>query len=293
MFSGRGSLARLFPRSLPHMNVAFAKLEVPTSGAVVTAVFADNKLAPSAAKLDKQTKGAISRAIAASRFKGRAEDSLLINAPAGTKASRIVLVGLGKKGEFDALGAQSLGDRIYVALGNSGDGHASVLVDDEFRGKISAAEIAASIAFGARLRSYRFDKYRTTEKPDKKPSLKRLSVLVRDLASTRRAYEPLASLGDAVFVVRDLVSEPANIIYPETLAAEAKKLGTFGVKVEVLGEKRMAELHMNALLGVGQGSARESQLVVMQWQGARDRNAQPIAFIGKGVTFDTGGISIK
>jgi leucyl aminopeptidase len=275
------------------MNVAFAKLEVPTSGAIVAGVFANNTLSPSAVKLDRQSRGAVTRAIAASRFKGRAEDALVINAPAGTKASRIMLVGLGKAGEIDALGAQSLGGRIYVALGGAGDTAAAVLVDDEFGGKLAAAEIAANIAFGARLRSYRFDKYRTTEKPEKKPTLKRLTVMAKDLAGARGAYEPMGSLGDAVFVVRDLVSEPANIIYPETLAAEAKKLTTFGVKVEVLDEKQMAKLGMNALLGVGQGSARESQLVVMQWHGAADRKAQPIAFIGKGVTFDTGGISIK
>ncbi|MFM9841613.1 MAG: leucyl aminopeptidase [Dongiaceae bacterium] len=275
------------------MNVAFAKLEVPASGAVVAGVFANNKLSPSAAKLDRLSRGAVARAIAASRFKGRAEDTLVINAPAGTKASRIMLVGLGKEGEIDALGAQSLGGRIYAALGGAGDTAAAVLVDDEFGGKLPAAEIAANIAFGARLRSYRFDKYRTTEKPEKKPTLKRLTVMAKDIAGARGAYEPMDGLGDAVFMVRDLVSEPANIIYPESLAAEAKKLSAFGVKVEVLGEKRMAELGMNALLGVGQGSARESQLVVMQWHGATDRKAQPIAFIGKGVTFDTGGISIK
>ncbi len=275
------------------MNVAFAKLEMPTSGAIVAGVFANNKLSPSAAKLDRQSRGAVARAIAASRFKGRAEDTLVINAPVGTKASRIMLVGLGKEGEMDALGAQSLGGRIYVTLGGAGDTAAAVLVDDEFGGKLPASELAANIAFGARLRSYRFDKYRTTEKPEKKPSLKRLTVMAKDLAGARGAHEPMGSLGDAVFVVRDLVSEPANIIYPESLAAEAKKLSAFGVKVEVLDEKQMAKLGMNALLGVGQGSARESQLVVMQWHGASDRKAQPIAFIGKGVTFDTGGISIK
>jgi leucyl aminopeptidase len=275
------------------MNVAFAKLEVPTSGAIVAGVFANNKLSPGAARLDRQSRGAVARAIAASRFKGRADDVLVINAPAGTKASRIMLVGLGKEGEIDALGAQSLGGRIYATLGGAGDAAAAVLVDDEFGGKLPAAEIAANIAFGARLRSYRFDKYRTTEKPEKKPTLKRLTVMAKDLAGARGAYEPMSSLGDAVFVVRDLVSEPANIIYPESLAAEAKKLAAFGVKVEVLDEKHMAKLGMNALLGVGQGSARESQLVVMQWHGAGDRKAQPIAFIGKGVTFDTGGISIK
>src|SRR5262245_29658610 len=156
------------------MNVAFAKLELPTSGAIVAGVFANNKLSPSASKLDRQTRGAIARAIADSRFTGRAEDALMINAPAGTKASRIMLVGLGKEGETSALGAQSLGGRISAALGGAGDAAAAVLVDEEFGGKVPAAEIAANIAFGARLRSYRFDKYRTTEKPEKKPTLKRL-----------------------------------------------------------------------------------------------------------------------
>ena len=172
------------------MNVAFAKLEVPTSGAIVAGVFANNKLSPSAAKLDRQSRGAVARAIAASRFKGRAEDALVINAPAGTKASRIMLVGLGKEGEIDALGAQSLGGRIYVTLGGAGDTAAAVLVDDEFGGKLPAAEIAANIAFGARLRSYRFDKYRTTEKPEKKPTLKKLAVMARDLA--RRPRRPMS-----------------------------------------------------------------------------------------------------
>jgi leucyl aminopeptidase len=275
------------------MHVAFAKPESPSSGAIVVGVFAGNKLTPGAAKLDRQTRGAIARALGASRFKGRPSDGLVINAPAKLKASRIMLAGLGKPGEMDALGAQSLGGQIYAVLGLSGDAAAAVLVDEEFGGKLPAAEIAANIAFGARLRSYRFDKYRTKEKPEKKPSLKRLAIMVKDLAAARQAYEPLDGLGDAVAVVRDLVSEPANVIHPESMAAEVKKLKSFGVKVEVLGEKEMHKLGMNALLGVGQGSARESQLVVMQWHGAEDRKAAPVAFIGKGVTFDTGGISIK
>ena len=124
------------------MNVAFAKLEVPTSGAVVAGVFADNKLAPSAAKLDKQTKGAVSRAIAASRFKGRAEDALMINAPAGTKASRIMLVGLGKKGELNALGAQA-----HLA---DDEAHAKLDAGRQQRLEVAdAAVLEAGIARGA------------------------------------------------------------------------------------------------------------------------------------------------
>jgi leucyl aminopeptidase len=154
--------------------------------------------------------------------------------------------------------------------------------------------MAAQMAFGARLRSYRFDKYRTKEKPEQKPSVKKLTLLVDDPGAAKKLFEPLERLAEGTAFTRDLVSEPANVIYPESLAEQAKTLEDLGVKVEILGEKEMKKLGMNALLGVGQGSARESQLVVMQWKGLPDsRKKPPVAFIGKGVTFDTGGISIK
>ena len=110
-------------------------------------VFANNKLSPSAAKLDRQSRGAVARAIAASRFKGGAEDTLVIIAPAGIKASRIILVGLGKEGEMDALAPQSLGGRLYAALGGAGENAAAVLVDDDSAAKLPAAELAANIAY--------------------------------------------------------------------------------------------------------------------------------------------------
>jgi leucyl aminopeptidase len=100
-------------------------------------------------------------------------------------------------------------------------------------------------------------------------------------------------VADATIFARDLVSEPANILYPAEFAARVKALEPLGLTVEVLGEAEMTKLGMGSLLGVGQGSRRESQLVVIQWKGAADPEAQPVAFVGKGVTFDTGGISLK
>src|SRR5262249_45827499 len=135
--------------------------------------------------------------------------------------------------------------------------------------------------------------YKTKEKPEQKPSLKRLTVLVGDTAGAKRAFEPMDKVVDSVNFARDLVSEPANVIYPETLAAEARKLAELGVEVKLLGAKERTKPGMGALLGVGQGRIRESQLVTMQWNGAANSKEKPIAFIGKGVTFDTGGISIK
>jgi len=276
------------------MKISFSKIEAPSGGAVVVGVYEDRKLTPTAAQLDKQTKGAIERALAASRFKGKADDLLTVLAPAGLEASRILLVGLGKPGALDALGVEALGGRIVAALATTGETAAAVAVDDGTDQKLPTAEQAAHLAYGARLRSYRFDKYRTTEKPEAKPSLRKITVMSGDPNAAKKAYDPLQKVSDGVFVTRDLVSEPSNVIYPESLAQEARKLSDLGVKVEIFGEKKMRDLGMGALLGVGQGSERESQLVIMQWEGAPDaRNKAPVAFVGKGVTFDTGGISIK
>jgi leucyl aminopeptidase len=275
------------------MKIAFAKLEQPNSGAIVAGVFEDRKLTPTAAALDRQTDGAVTRALAGSRFKGKPDNLLALIAPAGLELSRIVLVGLGKPDTIDALALQATGGRIVAHLNSVGESKAAVAIDEVPGATLSPAEQAAHLAFGARLRSYRFDKYRTTEKPEAKPTLKKLTVMLDDQAGAKRAYGALEKIGDAVVWTRDLVSEPANILYPETLAEEARKLAEVGVDVEVLGEKQMRKLGMGALLGVGQGSARESRLVVMRWTGAADEKQPPVAFVGKGVTFDTGGISIK
>ncbi|MGI9386940.1 MAG: leucyl aminopeptidase, partial [Methyloligellaceae bacterium] len=154
------------------------------------------------------------------------------------------------------------------------------------------SKAAAQVAYGALLRSYRFTKYQTKKKNDKSASVSKLRMTVKGAAAARRAFSPLAKVADGVFFTRDLVSEPPNILFPASFAREVRKLNKLGVTVEVIGEKQMAKLGMGALLGVGQGSRRESQLAVMQWKGGA-RNRKPIAFIGKGVTFDTGGISLK
>jgi leucyl aminopeptidase len=205
----------------------------------------------------------------------------------------VLLAGLGKAADVGVLGLEKLAGNAVKRLAGSGETALTIVCDTPKGVGISLAEAAARLAFGARLASYRFDRYRTTEKPDKKPSLKSVTVTVKGATAARRAYRPLAKLGDGIFLTRDLVSEPGNVIYPETLAAQARALTKLGVKVQVLDEARMRKLGMGALLGVGQGSARKSYVAIMRWQGAPKRGAKPIAFIGKGVTFDTGGISIK
>src|SRR5688572_2982203 len=282
---------RVFQSKRSFMKVAFAKPEIPASGTLVALAADGRKLGKLAGQLDKATKGAITRALEASRFKGGAEEFLTILAPAGVEVARIIVGGIGAPAKYDALAAQSLGGRLVAALNGTGEKDVSVWIEQIGDMKLDEAAFAANLAYGARLRFYRFDKYKTKEKPEQKPSLKHFNVLVAETADAKRAFGPMDKVVDAVNFTRDLVSEPANIIYPETLAAEAKKLAEFGVEVKVLGVKEMTRLGMGALLGVGQGSDRESQLVTMQWNGGGKE--KPIAFVGKGVTFDTGGISIK
>ncbi len=275
------------------MKITFSTLSQPKSGAIATGVMADRKLLPAGADLDKQTGGALSRAMAASRFTGKKGELLEVLAPPGLPNSRIVLCGLGEPAKLMAMDLENMGGSLLAHLNGVGESEVALMLT-KLRGKaVNAAERAARYAYGALLRSYRFDKYRTKEKPEQKPSLSKLDVMVDDPRAARKAFGELQKIAEGVFFTRDLVSEPANAIYPKSLVAEAKKLSRLGVQVKAMGEAQMKRLGMGALLGVGQGSAQESQLLIMEWHGAPKAKGQPVAFVGKGVTFDTGGISIK
>ncbi len=229
----------------------------------------------------------LSQAAAASRFTAAKGQVLDVLAPSGTEAARIVLVGLGKKEAFDGLGVEHGAASAYSAVKTSGLTRLRIELPN------AGPELAARAALGALLASYRFDKYRTKEPADKKPSIVTVEIAADDVARAQEAFAPLSALADAITFTRDLVSEPPNVLYPAEFAARVKKLESLGLEVEILGETEMMKLGMGSLLGVGQGSVRDSQLAIMRWNGASDKNAQPIAFVGKGVCFDTGGISIK
>ena len=278
------------------MKISFAEPALPESGAAAVGVWEERVLTTAARRLDEASGGAVSRALASSpRFSGKKGELLPIVAPANLKLSRIVVAGLGKPDQADARVFEELGGALTALLNGAGETEATVAVDVAEGGPIDAAGAAAGLALGAQLRSYRFDKYKTKQKPEQKPSLLRLTVSTDAASAAKRAWRPFDKTAEAVFFTRDLVSEPANVIYPETLAEQARTLEEFGVEVEILDEKAMRKLGMGALLGVAQGSARPPRLVVMEWHGAGKGggHAAPLAFIGKGVTFDTDGISIK
>ena len=276
------------------MKITFASPSLPDSGAIAVLVAEERKLLATAAKLDKSTGGALGRALAVSRFKGNKGEVLEVLAPQGVKNSRILLVGVGKSKEVSDLVMEEVGGAVLGHLNGIGEQQGTLVIDKLPGDKAAGAERAARAAYGALLRSYRFDRYRTKEKPEKKPSLAKLDILVDDPKAAKSGFGPQEKIASGVFFTRDLVSEPANVIFPKSFVAQAKQLEKLGVKVKALGEAEMKKLGMGSLLGVGQGSDRESQLLVLEWNGTTGtKKKPPLAIVGKGVTFDTGGISIK
>jgi leucyl aminopeptidase len=270
------------------VDITFAKPALPKSGALVLLVCEGEKPSGLWQEADAATDGAVARAFAAAEFTGAKGKSVVLLAP-GANLSRIVAVGLGKPAEITSKLLQDAGGTAAQALQR--DAAAAIAT-----GMLQPAQ-AAEVALGADLRCYRFDRYRTKEKPADKPKLAKLQMLASETARAKAAWEKLAPVARGVFLTRDLVSEPPNVLFPAEFADRCKKLTELGVKVEVLGPKELTKLGFGALLGVSQGSVREPRVVVMQWFGAtgngRKGKDKPIAFIGKGVTFDTGGISIK
>ena len=274
------------------MKVEFSAFPKAFSGNVAVFVAADKQLLATAQAADKKAGGTLTRAMAAGRFTGARGQTLTVLGQTGG-ADRLLLLGVGKGQELDARAAEGLGGIIAAEANAAGHKAVTVVVDPVKGSRLSPGEIAARIALGARLRNYRFDKYKTKDKPEQKLSLAKLTVAVSGgPAEARKAYAQLEPTVDAVFFTRDLVSEPANVLYPVEFARRAKELTQLGVKVEILGEAEMKKLGMHVLLGVGQGSERESQLLVMRWMNG-PKTQKPVALIGKGVCFDTGGISLK
>ncbi|MYD99968.1 MAG: leucyl aminopeptidase [Alphaproteobacteria bacterium] len=263
------------------MKVSFAVPALPRSGALALTVSKGGTLEGLAAEADSASSGALSRAITASRFDGTARTTLEVTAPAGLDAERVLLVGVGD--ELDSRLAEDIGGTVYSALAKSGS-EAAVFAWPQ-------AGSGAAAGLGAALAAYRFDKYRTQLKDKDKPTLAALALAVPDADAAARSYEEDgAQVVEAVAFARDFVSEPGNVLYPETYAEGLRDLEAVGVSVEVLDRAALEELKMATLLGVAQGSTREARVVVMRWQGS---DGPPIALVGKGVTFDTGGISIK
>jgi leucyl aminopeptidase len=210
--------------------------------------------------------------------------------PAGLKVARLVVVGTGpadklKSQDFVKLGGIAMG-KIPAAISEA------TIVLDLPNGAMSPEQVSNAV-LGARLRAYAFDRYKTKRKEGEEERVEQqVAFAVADVRAAQNACNTSQAIAEGVNLARDLVNEPPNVLYPEVFAREAAALKKVGVTVDILDARKLTQLGMRALLGVGQGSAHESRVVVMRWNGNR-RKEPPVAFIGKGVCFDTGGISIK
>jgi leucyl aminopeptidase len=277
------------------MKIAFASAALPDSGTVVV-LAADQGLGAAGADLDQRTGGALRRAIELAGPKLKRGRTIELLCPAGVGQARVVVLGLGAPGEAKELDLEVLGGSLATRLKASGVTEASVAIDPVEGLPFGPTELAVGIAEGAMLRSYRFDKYHTSkddEEADGQDEVQTLTFHLAEPGAAEAAWGPVAAVVDGVVRARDLVSEPANVLSPEAFAEACQALGEqLGMEVEVLGPAAMKELGMNALLAVGQGSTRESRIAVMRWNGAA-AGEPPVALIGKGVCFDSGGLSLK
>jgi len=272
------------------LKLGFGPIAAPNRAVLVA--FCDDglKFGPLTGRALGSAAGLVARAAKSERFTGKSGSALELVLPEGLKVARLVVIGAGKPAELKAKDFVMLGG---AAMGKLPASAAEATVFAELPGGAMRPEQAADLAQGVVLRAYAFDRYKTKRKEEEKPPASRkITVCVSDVAAVRSAYRAREAVADGVLMARDLVNEPANVLYPEEFARRAASLRKVGVAVEVLDVPKLKKLGMRALLGVGQGSAHESRVVVMRWNGGRKGEA-PVAFIGKGVCFDTGGISIK
>lgn len=238
---------------------------------------------------------AIERAAAAAKFKGKTGSTLDILAPQGLGVGRVLVLGTAPRSEDALPDAETTASRRVTlggtAFGKLGGAERAIVLFDLPDGG-SDPDAAADFALGARLRAYKFDRYRTKAGDDEPSRSIKLTIAVASPEGAQQAWPGRAAVAEGVVLARDLVNEPPNVLYPEEFARRAEELQALGVEVETLDIAAMTKLGMGALLGVGQGSVRESRVVIMRWKGGTGEGS-PVAFIGKGVCFDTGGISIK
>ena len=270
-------------------KLEFAPLAAAPKGVLVVLCEEGLKYSSAARKATVASGDLLARAAAAESFNGKSGSALEIVAPSGLDLARLVVLGVGK--------ARDLKEQDFLKLGGVAMGKipasatAATIIADLPSGV--KPEQAADLALGVRLRAYAFDRYKTKRKEEEQRAKEiKVAIAVASVSPVEKAFAARDAVADGVALARDLVNEPANVLYPDEFARRAAGLKKLGIQVEVLDVAAMKKLGMNALLGVGQGSAHESRLVILRWNGGK-KGSEPVAFIGKGVCFDTGGISIK
>lgn len=276
------------------LNISFENKDLENNEVIAILISNKLKIDNDTVILDQQHRGLISKMISNFRlFKGNfGQVKVLSTVNKDGEIRYIIIVGIGDEIKLNNTQIEEIGGKIQLSASALKAVSVGVKIVNNI-GNYDKHEAAALIASGALLSSYKFDKYQTKKTEEEKLSIEDFDIIVEDTEKALKLFEPKKAIAFGVFFARDCISEAPNVLYPESYAERiVEKLEPLGIDIEVLGECEMRNLGMGALLGVGQGSINESKLVVMKYEGAGE-NQNPVCLIGKGITFDTGGISLK
>jgi leucyl aminopeptidase len=275
------------------MDIKFSNSAPKTSELLVVQAYDGGQLGAAGKELDEAFGGFVSGNIASDKsFSAKRGQTLVLGAPVGSPYKKLVVLGMGEASALDDASCSSLGSVLSGTLSNLGAAQANILMDEGKDQQVPAEKAAALMADGLLRKSYKFNKYKTDSSNGSGPQ--KVTFSGSGAAKARKIFEPLHEATKGSFLAADLANEPANVLYPESFVKRIKdELEPLGVKVKVLDEKKMKALGMEAALSVGQGSEKNSYMAVMEYDGAHKKDEPWQALVGKGVTFDTGGISIK
>lgn len=276
------------------LNINFVTEKSKDTEAITFLIDKNLRMDQSVINIDHQCHGLISKVIQNKTiFNGTFGQSKVL--PYTNKEENlnyIILIGIGEEQDLTEYALEQIGGKVINIANNLKISNVGVELINKLN-KFESAKVASLVASGALLGSYRFDKYFKDQKDEVKALVSKLEVVTNNLDLAENLFLNKKNIASGVFFARDCINEPPNILYPESYAEIIiQKLEPLGIDIEVLGEREMRNIGMGALIGVGQGSTNESKLVVMEYNGS-DTKQHPIAFVGKGVTFDSGGISLK
>ena len=267
-------------------DIGFARSAKPSGGLQIVLAVPGGKAQP---LLAGDWGNTFERAMRLSKFTAKPLATVDLLAPAEVDADRALLLGFGDPTATVPDSWLKVGGAIAAALRAA----TKVTVHIDAPGIEPSGTAAAELALGMLLRAYRFDRYKTKKDDgDDTPEAVKVTIVTAAAAAAKRELPRIEAVAAGVTMARDLVNEPANVLGPVEFASRTRELEALGVGIEILTEKEMRKLGMGALLGVAQGSPRGARMVVMEWKGGKPKD-KPIAFVGKGVTFDTGGNSMK
>ncbi len=272
------------------VKTLFSSSQSSNSDLLVILIDASFKLKGYQLEIDKNCSSNISKMLKSRLLENKKGQNITFPALNKSHSFQVMVYCVGKLEDLSIDKADRLGGKICSEVMGK---YINVSISCEFSNDINET-FAANILHGFMLRSYSFNKYKAKTKNKIQKLLKSIEIISKNPSKVKKLYAPLKSLMEGVYLTRNLVSEPANVLTPKVLAEEAANLKDLGIKVEILDLKKIKKLKMGALLGVAQGSSNEPRVVSMSWKGDKGKSSKPeVCFVGKGVTFDTGGISIK